>query len=281
MKPGMRQKDLIQGRYWAIYKPDIRRISLLRRVRDSLSQASKNVSGENLQTGRKGHSLKIITHEGRKYFLKYFVSNRTSWNRRLELLVKEMLQGGARKCFLGALFLKEAGIPTAEPVGFCSIGLTPWSKKGVFVCEYLENQGSIQDCLSVSDSAFLRSELLFKMARIARKVHNHGLRHTDIVEHNFLVQTNVQGMPEVFLIDTDKVHFAGFSRFIPLLKQYLDLRCLMRLKYSDAELEWFLQQYFGFDYHSTWLKVLLFLRNGGFSLRRRFKIAKKKRAKDV
>lgn len=269
---------LLKGRNWEVYKPNKTKVSLMHYIRKALKESDKNLLGNELSSGREGHSLKVITYNNQKFFLKIFdLSSKLAWNRRIEFSVKELLQSRAKKSFYGALKLEKAGIPTAEPVGYCTFGIWPWKKKGIAICEYLANDGNVQDYLKVCKTN--QPVLLSKMAHLAKKLHDHGLRHTDIVEHNFLVKRNCHEMLEIFLVDTDKVHCARVSKFVPFIKQYLDLRCLMRLKYTKPETEWFLREYFGSDYRTIWLHLLFFLRNGGFSIKRRLKIKKTSKLK--
>jgi hypothetical protein len=284
LKTYKQRKDIISGKSWAVFHPNRQKISLLRHARDTLSGLNyplQNSVTKIIKTGRKSHRLRTIHYQDREYFLKYFrLDCRVKWKRRLELFLKELLCSGARKSFLGALNLWRAGVPTAEPVAYYVAGFYPWQKTGVFISEKIKSESTIQEFLGKNTAPRVRQKLLASMALIARQVHDSGYRHTDIVPHNFLVNNPAGENPELFLIDTDKVYPARFSKIFAPIKTYQDLKCLMRLKITKPELEWFLKQYFGPGYKPVWLSILLFLQKGGFSLRRRLKIIRQNSRKN-
>ncbi|MBB5021885.1 lipopolysaccharide kinase InaA family protein [Desulfurispira natronophila] len=192
--------------------------------------------------------------------------------------MKEIIRSGARRSYLGARYLWDAGIPTAKPLGYVAEGCLPWKRVSVFVSDKIDADGNIQDIIATEKKlSRLRKKMLALMATITRRMHDQGYRHTDIVPHNFLVKDPQSERPEVFLIDTDKVHPARFTRPIRILKHFWDLRCLRRLKNSREELEWILQNYFGRQYRPAWLTAHTFWRRGGFNLFRHHKLALKQR----
>ncbi|GEM_PF-3410499 len=215
-----------------------------------------HVAEKSIETGRTDHQLFIVSYHSKRYFVKIFdTSHHTRWARRVELGLKDVFSSGAKRCFEGSVMLYKKGIPTAKPIGYFSMGLVPWKKKSVVIFEMIEDAQALHVLYKDLDSRF---ETLFAlMAHYTKKMHDANIRHTDIVLHNFLVQED-NGVENLYMIDTDKVHYAGLSRISFLTKTFFDMHCIRRLNVSEEEIELFLRHYFGEKYTSFWKKVFAF-----------------------
>ncbi|NCD13201.1 MAG: lipopolysaccharide kinase, partial [Epsilonproteobacteria bacterium] len=146
-------------------------------------------------------------------------------------------------------------IPTAKPIGYFSMASLPWNKRSVAIFEAIENAHELKEDYAQHSSHF--ESLFLKMAHYTKKMHDAHIRHTDIVLHNFLVQEN-NGTEKLYLIDTDKVHYAGLSRISFLTKTFFDMHCIRRLEVHEEELAIFLKHYFGKECTPFWRNVLAF-----------------------
>lgn len=220
---------------------------------------------KNINTGRKNHRVFLFRHKEKNYFAKeFFLNNSIGIGRRLELSFKEILKPAAQRSYEGSVALYKNEIPTPKPVAYFASKKMPWNSRSIVVLETIEDAKELFILYREKSGAF---EKLFKIAAsYVKLLHDSGYRHTDIVLHNFLVQSSDNNRNEkLFVIDTDKVHKTLFSAPIKTLKTFFDLRCIRRLEVRDDELELFLKNYFGSSYSHIWKKVLYFWRGGGFN----------------
>ncbi|MBN1840611.1 MAG: lipopolysaccharide kinase [Campylobacterales bacterium] len=214
------------------------------------------IAEKSIATGRKNHQLFIVSHHSKRYFVKIFhASKHAKWARRVELGLKDIFSSGAKRCFEGSAMLYRNGIPTAKPIGYFSMASLPWNKKSVAIFEAIEDAKELKE-LYVNHESFFE-ELFMSMAECTKKMHDANIRHTDIVLHNFLVKEEC-GAQKLYLIDTDKVHYAGLSRISYLTKTFFDMHCIRRIEVNEREVALFLKHYFGKHYTPFWGKVLSF-----------------------
>ena len=186
--------------------------------------------------------------------------------RRINLMVNRWFYDYGKRGFEGTLSLEAIGVPTYRAIGYWTYWRTMWMVDSYFLYEDEPADMTVFEFRRAVESGELPDALKKvvprmhrEMARITRKLHDNGLRHGDIVEHNFLVtflsplQEAVVNF-ELHLIDNDHVR-RGMPQ-IPLLKQIHDMRCLRRLRLSpDKSARDFLQEYLGKAYNSFWLAV--------------------------
>lgn len=214
------------------------------------------VAEKTIVTGRKNHQLFIVSYHSKRYFVKIFESSQhAKWTRKIELGLKDIFSSGAKRCFEGAAMLYRNEIPTAKPIGYFSIGFLPWEKKSVAVFEMIENAQELKSLYLASNREF--GSLFKLMAQYTKKMHDANIRHTDIVLHNFLVQEK-EGTQKLYMIDTDKVHYARLSKISFLTKTFFDMHCIRRIEVNEEELTIFLKHYFGKECTPFWRNVLAF-----------------------
>ncbi len=216
------------------------------------------------------HELEYHDYKDKSYVFKRFSpSDNSDISRKIELSIKSYIISGAERSFRGATWLQDADIPSITPVAWAVIG-KGYRQVSYFVYEKLECNGSVQGAIQSSDIDIKTSESLLRcMGQITRKMHEAGLRHTDIVAHNFLY-TNKEDDFDVYLIDTDKMERTKLF-FWPEVKLFFDLRCLRRLKLEKRQLEVFFRSYFNQHWEKYYFKMWKFWLAGGFSLPRRLK----------
>jgi len=231
--------------------------ALLEYVFDAVSKDTlTQIAEKSIATGRKNHQLFIVSHHSKRYFVKIFhASKHAKWARRVELGLKDIFSSGAKRCFEGSSMLYRNEIPTAKPIGYFSMASLPWNKRSVAIFEAIENAHELKEDYAQHSSHF--EALFLKMAHYTKKMHDANIRHTDIVLHNFLVQEH-NGTAKLYLIDTDKVHYAGLSRISFLTKTFFDMHCIRRLEVHEEELAIFLKHYFGKECTPFWRNVLAF-----------------------
>ncbi|RQD56887.1 MAG: hypothetical protein D5R98_09700 [Desulfonatronovibrio sp. MSAO_Bac4] len=232
------------------------------------------------RTGRIKNTLQILNlpNDGRSVVLKKTSANAADlpWPRRMEVWLKAMHRNYSRTAFIGSLALSCAGIPTPRPLAWWSSG-TGLMKNSYYLYEKLSAEGTLSEKLQKiwmkdGDSATNEAtELISQMACLTRKMHSEGIRHGDIVSHNFLVRDN---QCRLALIDTDHVQPA--YNFLPkAVQKFFDLRCLRRLDFSTQGQHFFLAEYFGRKISRKEWIAFRFWYLGGFSFRRWFKRLRK------
>ena len=222
------------------------------------------------QTGR--HQVKFAAYDNKEFVIKrYSPLDKKSWFRRLDLALKNLVTPDAKRSYQGCVLVYESGVPTMKPVA--------WAHRGVglncesyFVYEAIEAQAGVHDLLGQENlSPDLKRELIVKMGKISRQLHDAGLRHTDIVPHNFLAQKRSDGGFELYLIDTDKVSkVKGLTR-LPRLKAFFDWHCLRRLRLREPELKVFFSAYLGRTPAEEDVSAWYFWLAGGLNLYRQLK----------
>ena len=232
---------------------------------------SKVFSG--YETGRTRNTLQVfpLPGDGRTVVLKKN-SGRTAglvWPRKVEVLLRNIFKNYARTAFQGSLALHIADVPTPKPLAWWSKG--SWrTKDSYFLYEDLAAKATLSKYLQKiwqekgDPAAKEASDLISAMAHLTRKMHAAGIRHGDIVTHNFLVCDNNSFLA---LIDTD--HVRPGHVFLPEpVRRFFDLRCLRRLDLSPFGQRYFLSGYFNREVRwADWL-AFRFWYLGGFGFRR-------------
>ena len=103
--------------------------------------------------------------------------------------------------------LQELGIDTMTPVAYVSEGANPAKIRSCIVTQALENTKSLEELvLEGKVGRDLRRKMIFKIAHIARTMHNHGINHRDFYICHFLIEMGyfkdeTIKEPQLFLID--------------------------------------------------------------------------------
>lgn len=233
-------------------------------------------------TGRRDerHQLKFRTYNGKIYVIKRFSpSDHKKIGRRIDLAIRSLLVSGAEKSFRGAAWLWEAKIPVIRPVAFSAKG-RGISRVSYFVYEAIAAEKDVNAFIADMEADDPRKPLLIgEMARITRKIHDAGYRYTDIVGHNFLVDTADASGARLYLIDTDKTQKTFFTAGVAPLKLFFDMRCLRRLRLDNDSIRHFLRVYHGRELKKSDLMLFSFWISGGFDLRKRAALKKRLPAK--
>jgi serine/threonine protein kinase len=225
------------------------------------------------ETGRTRNTLQVfpLPGDGRSVVLKKN-SGRSAglaWPRKGEVFLRNIFKNYARTAFQGSLALHIAGIPTPKPLAWWSKG--GWrAKDSYFIYEEIAAKETLSKYLQKiwdengEPAAKEASDLISAMAHVTRKMHEAGIRHGDIVTHNFLV---CQNNSYLALIDTD--HVRPGNGFLPeTVRKFLNLRCLRRLDLSLHGQRYFLSRYYDREVRwGEWL-AFRFWYLGGFGFRR-------------
>jgi heptose I phosphotransferase len=114
---------------------------------------------------------------------------------------------GASNEIRAILKLQNLDVATMTPVAYVSKGRKPAKMRSCIITRALENTKSLEELvLSGAVSSDLRRQLICKIARIARELHNNGMNHRDFYICHFLLDMSYfndgpLGEPEIFLID--------------------------------------------------------------------------------
>lgn len=172
------------------------------------------------------------------------------------------LRDPARKAFQGALLLKAAGMPTAEPLAYGQYPRRSWLQERFLICRPIDAEGSMRERLEPGCALQHQADVLLdRMADQVRELNNRGVRHGDLATGNWLIGRDAT----LWLIDTDKVR--RVRRRPAWLKRALDLRCVARMNLPEVLCHRFALRYLGSDFSNAWWQVCRFWRPR--SLRRR------------
>jgi serine/threonine protein kinase len=237
------------------------------------NQLPINKHNPNYLTGRKKNTLQILNIPGiaKPLVLKIFrTHSKSSILRRLDSIFSASYKNHAKISYQGSLMLSSADICTPAPVAYWNLASGPWDKTGYFLYEQKPAKYTLEQIRHMISSEPSKENLDYfdrlvsYMAVLTKKMHIAGIRHGDIVTHNFLVGDNDQ----LVLLDTDHVKR---SRNIRILKPFFDLHCLRRLDFSPEGQYFFLGKYFGRTPRKFEWLAFKFWFLGGFRLRRWFK----------
>lgn len=222
------------------------------------------------ETGRARNTLCVLNfpEAPRPLVLKIFgTTHKASTFRRLEIIISNIFKNLAQTSYQGSLNLIAAGVPTPKPIAYWSSDGPPWHRRDYFLYEHYPASSLLQDVRSEIgpnpsiDKHHYFNQLVTRLARLARKMHDAGLRHGDIVTHNILVTED----NTLVLLDTDHVRKA---RFGGVLKKFLDMHCFKRLSFSETGQLFFLRQYYGRDPTKLEWWLFRFWTRGGLRLQR-------------
>jgi serine/threonine protein kinase len=185
--------------------------------------------------------------------------------RKLDWYLRRLRKDYGREAFNGALWLQAAGINTARPVACWSYGKSWWDRESYFLYERVEGE-SIDRYIERSRHAaspyqrLVSTCMVEKVVEMTKHLHTRGLRHTDIHSGNVLAEFDAQCCPpdrqailaglRVYLIDTDHVRKARVR--LPVIKRFVDLRCLRGIDFRDYGRKRFLRDYLGNDSRIWW-----------------------------
>lgn len=199
-------------------------------------------------------------------------STKYKWHRRLQLVIKQRyVEDYCETAFYGALALEDIGIPTHKVLAFWTDEISFLRTDSYLIYEKVEADGTGHDlmlkCLeSDADDADRQrfTEFLEVMAKCVARLHDAGMRHGDIADHNFLVKFNlsdpsVDSPHTLYMIDTDCVGEA--KGWLPGMKQRHDIRDWRIIDLDRVRLKQLLQDYMGDRFEEKWWKLLCFYRS--------------------
>ncbi len=166
--------------------------------------------------------------------------------------------------------LQELGVDTMTPMAYVSEGTNPAKIRSCIVTQALENTKSLEDLvLDGNVNWSLRRKIIFKIADIARIMHDHGINHRDFYICHFLFAMDYFGderaeEPQVFLID---LHRAQIRKRTPQRWREKDIGGLLfsgiDAGLTRTDLLRFMQTYSGISVRETlskhnefWVQVL-------------------------
>jgi hypothetical protein len=181
-------------------------------------------------------------------------------NRQISFYLRNYVKHYGRQAYRGAELLRAAGIPTPEPIGY-------WKNRhGMF--RYTSCYLVKKDSASVNAKQYLLSKeeeckkrnstVIREMALLARRIHDAGLLHGDLVANNYLV-TSISPDGEsasLTVVDTDHTIKNPFP--LSIGGRLLSMRCFRRWHLSLEEQRLFLREYFAGEYHPCWELAIKF-----------------------
>jgi heptose I phosphotransferase len=211
------------------------RAALLGQGLGSLEACLAYEGGETVKAAVEGRqTLRIDTEESGRYFMKR-VRGRGFRDIANELRVLEHLHG--------------AGVPVPEPVAF---GLG--NKSGVLITRALPADHTLEHVLVHENPDAARVErLLSRLAKLVRKLHEHGVNHRDLYVGHVMVDTS----DGLYLLDLGR---AETRTRVPLRRIVKDLAALHfstpESRVGEEQRERFLRIYFGSEISSRSLERL-------------------------
>ncbi len=176
-------------------------------------EAAMGLEGK-IYKSRQGRTTLRFRREGRVYFAK--LHRGVGWGvllRYLRQLRWPVTDAGNEWRALGDL--DAIGVPTMKRVAFGRRGWNPGRRRSFLITEALEHTVSLEDFCATwrrqPPSPVLKRALVAEVARIARRLHRHGLNHRDFYLCHLLLQRSADGRipdekaPRLFLIDLHRV----------------------------------------------------------------------------
>jgi len=227
---------------------------------------------------RAGHQMLFISYEGVDYVLKRFSDTPThSFGRRLEFFLLNLFRNPAKRSYLGATMLFEAGIPSIEPV-CCLTSRSGLKRSGVVVYIASPASSTLGEWYGQNPSHALLSVVFKKLAELVRVMDRHGLRQTDFTMRNVLI-TLLERDVSLVLIDTDDIYKRNIEWLPKPVRLRMKLWFLRRLRPSEEVSRVFLKAYLGDEYSEKALQQWLAIRASNSNpLKKIKKIIKKKKS---
>lgn len=171
-----------------------------------------NIQGEVFREHKNRKTIRI-TKDGKGYFIK--IHRRAGWREILKNLLNFRLPVLSAEKELNAIQrLEKLGIETVRVVGFGIRGFAPAWLDSFIITEELENTISLEDLTrdwTARPPAFsVKSDVIKKVADIARRLHQNGINHRDFYICHFLIdlksleKVSDEGL-RIYLIDLHRV----------------------------------------------------------------------------
>jgi tRNA A-37 threonylcarbamoyl transferase component Bud32 len=189
------------------------------------------------------------------------------FSRRINILLRNMIGGEARRAFYGALKLEQAGIPSVGVLAHWTYRRSLFGVEGYLMYEEIAAEKSLRDLALeayVGKDPRARAELaalISPLAKLVSSLHACGLSHDDLATGNFLLTGDSGNENRLVLLDTERIKVRREP--FRLLKRTLDLNDLRRFNLDEDLRRRFLRLYMGDAYSETWWKVLEFWRRVG------------------
>jgi hypothetical protein len=181
--------------------------------------------------------------------------------RRLAIRVTEVFRDRSEAAFMGALTLRQAGVPTLKPIACWTYEPALGSRESYLLYEKIDAAGSVRDLRMKTKSSAAEPLMaaLERLARFLREFHQRGLWHSDLSLSNFLLPADdkrdkAAGLKDdgpIYVIDTDGVSKRRFR--LPFFSKIREINALRRMNLAPAEIESFLRHYLGPSYKPSWL----------------------------
>lgn len=203
--------------------------------------------------------------------------------RKVDLFITSMYKDYNYRSYTGSIRLQQANIDTIKPIAYWTYKLSWLNRKSYILYKKVDDKLTVSELYSdIIQSKMPDKDALIKMIAIrcvelVKKIHAASVRHDDPHSGNILTNLNYQDAAELTtediksarftLIDNDRCTSAHTAPAI--LKQFFDLKCLVRLSVCNLPHQELLKLYMKEKYKTYWWYVLSFWISGGFSIHKR------------
>ena len=218
------------------------------------------------------------------------ISQHYKLGRKINLFFTNLFKDYNHRSYVASIRLQQAGIDTIRPIAYWTFKTSWLNCKSYLLYRKVESDLTVSElCKKISQSEatnkdFLIETIANRCVGIVKKMHAANIRHDDPHGGNILTDLNYQditklGVEDIMnsrftLIDNDRCTFA--CAVIPALKQFFDLKCLVRFRICDLPQQELLRLYLGGKYRMYWWHILSFWDSGGFSIRKRISLLLKR-----
>ena len=205
--------------------------------------------------------------------------------RKINLFLTSLFKDYNCRSYIGSLRLQQEGVDTIMPIAYWTFRASWLNHKSYLLYQKVESDLTVHElCRLILQSKATDKTILIKMIAnrcvdLVKKIHAANVRHDDPHGNNILTNLNRQNVTELnvkdivrarfTLIDNDRCTLSYAAN--PMLKQFFDLRCLVRFNICEIPRQELLRLYLGEEYRTHWAHVLNFWDSGGFSINRRIK----------
>jgi hypothetical protein len=186
--------------------------------------------------------------------------------RRISFYLRNFFKNYGKRSFVGATMLLDAQIKTHTPVAYWKNRSGLFRYESCFLYEkidaYCNAREYLQDTLETL-SLHQKTETIRAMGILARKIHDQGILHGDLVANNYLVcakslDNSDASTIQLAVVDTDHVRKNILP--LPLGGRTLAMRCFRRWHFNADEQHTFLTSYFDGEYSKVWVQWIEFWR---------------------
>ena len=203
--------------------------------------------------------------------------------RRVNVFITSIFKDYNRNSYKNSISLHEAGVDTITPVAYWIYKRSIFKYKSYFLYENIDSELTVTElCNHIKLSNPPNKDDLIdiisnKHIEIIKSIHSANIRHDD--PHGGNILTNIK-KNKIENISVQDIHNAKFTLIdndrctktrlkLKTLKLFFDIKCLTKFNLTDTPKNILLKKYLGENYNSVWLKVFMFWKSGGFSIKKR------------